>query len=1456
MNATQHIFSKNPNTENKAAILKGYNFHVMRIFFIICILFSISIVSFGQKTWDGGAGTANWGDDNNWNPNGVPLLADDVTISNNGTLSITVNGAFSCNSLSLNYTGNTNGTIAVSIPATRSLSVTSDISFANAGNGGENVSIDVSGGNLSATNITMNNTGGNNRDCYILLSNASSVIDVSGNITMNGSNVRNYIIFTAAGIVNIGGGISGGGITSTAGGGTNPTSGTVNYNGAGDQNIGIYTYYGLTASTSGTKTLLGATTVTNLSVQGSAILASDVYSITGNAAGTFTMAAGTGLTLGNIGSATAVTFPSAFTNANITLNNTSTVTYQTNGNQNVSGTPDYGNLTLATSGTKTMLAALTINNNLAITGSTTLYTNTFQIIGNATGTLTMDAGTGLNLGNTGNATNVLFPSNYTNGNITLDAASTVTYQSNGAQTVSNVPSYGNLIIATNATTKTCDGALTVNGDLSINGTSTFSMGTTAATWSIIGNATIDGTLNFGTVTAKTIDLTGDLINVTGAITMTGAGLAHNLNLGGTNNAITTLTTTASSGSIVNYTSATAQQVFASANYENLTISGGGTKTLQGTTTIANNLILNTGIIQTGNFNLIISNNALDAIQGAAFDATNMIETNGTGYVLRYAAATTPIFYPIGTIGLYSPASIDATSAATGTINIRTEKIFSLGSNYLEKFWDVITSVTGKTITATFTYDPTEIATPPTQIFVKPNGAWVTPVGGQSFGVNSFTITGTTDITNISSLWTAGPIPGTFFSYQTGNWDVSTTWTSDPGGTTHVDIGVPGNGDVVVILSDRTVTLPSDVSTSGLEININEGGILDMATYAFTDAGGLAAFYGEGTLRLASANFPVATINTFVNTGGGTTEYYNATDFTLLTTQTEYNNLKINAPGVIATQMNNITINGYLQVKQGTYRINDNTTAARRQLTINGNLTVDAGASITVGTGVTNTTTDPTVVAEGGTAPFINYYDTQSHRIELNGDFTNNGTVRFTNIAFPVFNSFPPIVQDATTGFATVYFRGATNNTLTCNNTTIFYNLVLDKGVDQSFSLTIYSSAYANFRLYGANNAGGYGGGANPNLQKALWIRTGTLVLQGLTIIPSLSEGTCDTGTGGPNSDFYIPANGSLTLDGTQVIILSTADDYGEINVAYGVAGGTGLVNGVAQGGCSSFSVYGKFKVNNGYFSTRESGGLITWNTVSGQFVIRGGTIDAKQLRSAGGGGGLASYDQSGGTVILRGRFQHTLDYSTVAALKNTTINTVRATDGSLGATLGTFNLNEAANVFTMSGGTIRIYDACGVGGRVFDVLSSTGNINVTDGTIHLIPTTGTGGTADAPIHYVRSNASLGNLIIERASSTTTVQLDTYPLVVLKNLTLTSGVLTANNLNVSVGGNFSIANGTTYTPGTNWTIFNGSGSQTFTVNLAATLALNKFKLDKPAGTTLTLAGTQSTITVNDSLMIVK
>ncbi len=985
------------------------------------------------------------------------------------------------------------------------------------------------------------------------------------------------------------------------------------------------------------------------------------------------------------------------------------------------------------------------------------------------------------------------------------------------------------------------------------------------TGSINANSNGDTQDAYIRISTGTVNVIGDIAlnstNVRTYILFTGAGI---LNVGGTitGGGITSAAgggATAPTSGTVNYNN-TGDQNIGAYTYYNLTLSGGGTKSLVNNTQVNNVLTLNSNsILSLGNSNLTLTSNSATAIQGGTFSSSCMIATDGTGYLQKAVTTGTTYTIPIGSNGVYAPVEV---SGITGSTYMRFRTVYSatLGSQYLKRYWQV-TGSASTTATLKFTYDATENPVDPTLIWVRPAaGSWAAPTGTPSFDnvANTFTITGTTNISATTTEWTAGYPPRTFFSYQTGNWNDPATWTSDPGGTTYVNIGTPNNdGDIVVILSGRTVTLTADVTTTNLEVNINEGGILDMSTYRFTNT--LFELNGQGFLKLASVNFPSATTNSFVNAGGGITEYYNSANFTLPAAQTTYNTLRINASnasGVTATQLHNLTLNGDLHVVNGTYRINDNT-SQRLQLTINGSVTVESGASITVGNGVTNTTTDPLGPAEAGTAPFIDYYDTQSHRVVIYGDFTNHGTVRFTNLTYPIYNLFPP--SGTTSGFATVYFMGTTSNTLYCNGTTDFYNLVLDKGVDQTYSLSVYSTNYPHFRLFGANIRGGYGGTANPNLQKALWIRNGTMVLQGTLIIPSLSEGDCITG-GSPNPDFYVPGNGALVLDGDNVVVLTTADSYQEVNVAYGTSAPSNTAMGVNTGaGCSSFSIYGLFKVNKGYISTRESGGFIQWNLASGQFEINGGTIDAKQYRSAGTGGGLASYSQTGGTFHLRGRFQRTpASYASVSDLVNAPINTTRLTGGIQG-TLGTFNLNEAANVFNMSGGTINIYDVCGnsfpnaTNEKAFEVLSDPTNIDVTGGSVVIIPTTGSG--TDSPNYRIVSRAPFGNLSINRQSGTATVLLTTYPVEVLSNFSILSGVFDANSLNLTIGGNMFVASGTTYTTGTNWTIFNGSVNQTITANTATALAFKKFKMEKASGKILNFSGSQTDFQVQDSMMLV-
>lgn len=208
------------------------------------------------------------------------------------------------------------------------------------------------------------------------------------------------------------------------------------------------------------------------------------------AGGTVTLRGGTSaaeggfLTLGN--AAIATTFPTGFSTRVIEPN--STVIYNASVAQNVAAfnnndNTSYWNLTinsedLSVDAVKTLLGATRVRGNLRINQRNHLRDNGFQLTGSATGLMTMEATSRLELDHVAaNASPTLFPLNYVRANISLNVSSTVLYGSDDAQPVSSEPVYGNIEfrkfgIAAPLVNKTvqpngADALLQVNGNLSI-----------------------------------------------------------------------------------------------------------------------------------------------------------------------------------------------------------------------------------------------------------------------------------------------------------------------------------------------------------------------------------------------------------------------------------------------------------------------------------------------------------------------------------------------------------------------------------------------------------------------------------------------------------------------------------------------------------------------------------------------------------------------------------------------------------------------------------------------------------------------------------------------------------------------------------------------------------------------------------------------------------------------------
>ncbi|MEJ5316409.1 MAG: hypothetical protein WHS63_05335 [Tenuifilum sp.] len=1108
--------------------------------------------------------------------------------------------------------------------------------------------------------------------------------------------------------------------------------------------------------------------------------------------------------------------------------NPNTVIYNRDLNNQYIKNTTYHNLHLLSGGYRQMrLGDVTINGNLLIGEENIFYTWEYQVYGNATGTLTMLNASELRIGRDVPAATNVFPTGFVRANIILDPNSLVTYNGQ-TQNVSHEPIYENLAI-TNAGNKTITGNITVNGYLRMTA----------------------GTLVFGT-TLRNITVYGDLLASGGRIDMSGGGLAHELNLYGEVNQANRFSNAANS--IVRYLSTANQMIFSPTGgdwYGNLVIDGGSTKFLEGSVQVRTNINLASGIVQLNDFDLTLYRTA--TISGT-FSATNMIETNGSGKLSRIfnAGGQIPGVYPVGSKGKYTPITINSiTVTGTGdrTLSFRAvpERHPSVSSSYdaLIRYWDV-TASTGYSITAAdvnFTYSPLDVIGDDTKYNVyRWDGAAFTSPAGSSIASNTMYVPTAQPLTGQWTAYDPLTVRQTLYSYKDGDWNDPDTWTTDPAGQLLVGSRVPASSDNVVILQGRNVYLTSNLNTRGLVININDGGTLDLRNYAFNEV--VSILEGQGTLKLATNQMPNVAVNNIVEPGGGTVEY-NVPDAAFdLNNQPNYYNLKFNLPNAsnVATLLNNLTVYGNLIVDRGVFKIyKDDPTStiySRIKIDIQGDLLVNSNGSIRTGTASTHDATLPAPGTSPGSA-VPRYYDVY-HQVYIKGSLKNNGSIRFVSDDINTFR-FDTLT---TRGATTVRFYGTDNQVAECFGQTDFYNLIIDKGINQSVELNINASAPENFRLFGCNRYPIPTYGVNPELRKALWIRNGTLRLSGMVTIPTLTEGLGVAGTG--QTSYFIPVNGALVIDDRDVTVLISADDNAEVTAAWGLPSqGVHMDNTRPQ----ELYLYGKLQINEGYLSSRFSGGIL-FGDQGGELVVNDGKLSTRQIRT--GNAGAASFAMYGGEVEILGRYTYDVSGVTNAASLQTVPYSLVENGSRLDGTAA-FNFATSAGLFTMTGGTMRIYNTSGGGGsRAFRLMTTQGNTTVSDaGIVYLEIIRNTQYDIECP------NAMLPSLTVNRNASSGTNGARLYSDVkVSGNIILSGyGILQTNtpNYNLTVSGNLTIGSNATYTPGLNRTIFNGNSNTTFTVNGTISGDLYSMEVNKPSST-LTLAGTNGNINLNGELSL--
>jgi fibronectin-binding autotransporter adhesin len=608
----------------------------------------------------------------------------------------------------------------------------------------------------------------------------------------------------------------------------------------------------------------------------------------------------------------------------------------------------YHHITINGSATKTLGGAITVNGNLTVNAGS-LATSTFQITGNVTGTLTLAATTNLYVGLNSSATNVLFPTNFTNGHIALAASSNVYYYGNNGQTVSSVPTYGNLLVQTFSGSKAADGIINVAGSLTTTTPTILSMGT--YTLNVTGAyATGTGALSF----------TSGAFNLTGLFSNTG-------------------TFTCGTGT-VNYNGGTAQTI-RGVNYYNLTFSGAGAKTLQAANTIgiAGTFARGTMTVTPGATNTVLFNGGTQVMTGSATSFTNMTVNNTSVTIPADVTIATTLTLTAGTIITSSSnVIIPSTGSVTRTSgfvagNLRKNvaigssvgKTFEVGSGIdytpLTVAFTTVTTGGNLTVSTTATDHPS-IAGSGFNTSYTVNRYWTLTNAGLVYNNYAATATfvnadkdpGYNTANSVikmynGSVWslTTGVTPtsnsaqstgialpvspntaymqigetnptstGNLYSIASGNWSTSGTWSQTSGGVTCSCIPTASND--IIIENNYIVTMNGNSGTAK-SLTIQTGG---RATWTAP----LTTAIGTGGINITASGNITGTAAGVLTTAGGlilnTTLTNTALTIKTLTTAGQLisgtgtlANLDVN---VNTTNNGNITLTDVLTITAGTF----------------------------------------------------------------------------------------------------------------------------------------------------------------------------------------------------------------------------------------------------------------------------------------------------------------------------------------------------------------------------------------------------------------------------------------------------------------------------------------------------------------------------------------------------------
>ncbi len=459
--------------------------------------------------------------------------------------------------------------------------------------------------------------------------------------------------------------------------------------------------------------------------------------------------------------------------------------------------------------------------------------------------------------------------------------------------------------------------------------------------------------------------------------------------------------------------------------------------------------------------------------------------------------------------------------------------------------------------------------------------------------------------------------------------------------------------------------------------------------------------------------------------------------------------------------------------------------------------VAAGLTFLPGIGTVEITSPLTIPSGYGT-----YYNLIINLTNGTLDLTTNTTV--TNDLTVTKGQFN------LTGFTfTVNNNTILNDSLVINNTTgtkTFNNLTINSGGmflnSANDPFTINGNLTNNGTYNGGTGALTFGGAATDTISGSSITNFGT---GGIILVKTAAANILDVQSVITMTGTLTLTSGTFKLSSASFITPFPAD----------IAGGSFLIPSVAGLWCNggtinspnmNWSVAGTLRVSAGTFRVGSVADNVLIPKSTASIIVDGGTL---RLSSRISNPTVAwTFNMSGGTMLID-------------------------TAGSTAA--APFNMDVAGCSFAMSGGTMIIQRA-GTGSTGFNNLATSGG-GFTGGTLQI----GNSSTPAASVIRIISTRAIYNLSVNSAN--VSAQLITSSLVVTNNVTIASGTLDMNTLNLSIGANFT--NNGTFTASTGRVTFSGSGVDT--VSGSSTTAFNLVTLNKGTSTADVL-DVQSVITI--------